>query len=209
MIVPLLIAILVFLLFLGGGAIAWFMVRQRRAVHSRKPEKQAAAGSSSLSFRWGYVILPLLILLISVILATFFYGILPGQVAYHFRGDGSPDRWQDREMIVLWLLLPQFLLTGVVGVLSWGMTRLVARFWQSGSSGTKPEGVLAVMGNMVALPQVILCFAMLDIFSYNSYRIHLMPLWVFALIIMVLGGIVLGVFFLRTMWRIWSAASKT
>ena len=52
------------------------------------------------------------------------------------------------------------------------------------------------MGNMIALPQVILCFAMLDIFSYNSYQIRLMPLWVFALIVMGLGTIISGIFFM-------------
>jgi hypothetical protein len=49
---------------------------------------------------------------------------------------------------------------------------------------------------MVALPQIILGFAMLDIFSYNSYQIHLMPLWIFALIVMGLGGMALGIFFI-------------
>jgi hypothetical protein len=48
---------------------------------------------------------------------------------------------------------------------------------------------------MIALPQLVLAFAMLAIFSYNSYGIYLMPLWVFALIVMGLGGIILGAFF--------------
>ncbi len=61
------------------------------------------------------------------------------------------------------------------------------------------------MGNMIALPQIILCFAMLDIFSYNSYQVHIMPLWVFALITMGLGGIILGIFFIRAIRRAWGA----
>ena len=52
------------------------------------------------------------------------------------------------------------------------------------------------MGNMVALPQIILGFAMLDIFLYNAYQIDILPLWIFALIVLVLGGIILGVFFI-------------
>ena len=52
------------------------------------------------------------------------------------------------------------------------------------------------MGNMIALPQIILCFAMLDIFSYNSYQIHLLPLWLFALIVMIMGGVIIGIFFI-------------
>jgi len=54
------------------------------------------------------------------------------------------------------------------------------------------------MGNMFGLPQVILTFAMLDIFLYNAYQIRLIALWVFTLIIMVLGVVVLGVFFIKT-----------
>ena len=109
-------------------------------------------------------------------------------------------------MIMFWALLPQFLLAGVAGVLVWGMTRLAARFQQPESGGVTPAGLLLVTGNMVALPQIILCFIVLDIFSYNAYQIHLMPLWVFAVIVMVLGGIIMGVFFVRAMWRTLSAS---
>jgi len=56
--------------------------------------------------------------------------------------------------------------------------------------------ILSLMGNMVALPQIILGFAMLDIFLYNAYQIDIMPLWIFAVIVLVLGGIILGVFFI-------------
>ena len=48
------------------------------------------------------------------------------------------------------------------------------------------------MGNMITLPQLIVFFAMLDIFSYNSYQIHIMPMWVFLLIILGLATIALG-----------------
>jgi hypothetical protein len=54
------------------------------------------------------------------------------------------------------------------------------------------------MGNMLALPQIILTLAMLDIFLYNAYQIRLIPLWVSAVIIMVLGLVILGVFFFQT-----------
>jgi hypothetical protein len=59
--------------------------------------------------------------------------------------------------------------------------------------------LLPVMGNMAALPQLILTFAMLDVFLYNAYQIRLIPLWIFTIIVMVLGAVVLGVFFARTM----------
>jgi len=51
------------------------------------------------------------------------------------------------------------------------------------------------MGNLVALPQLIIGFAMLDIFSYNSYQRHIMPMWIFLLITLGLATIGLGIFF--------------
>jgi hypothetical protein len=57
--------------------------------------------------------------------------------------------------------------------------------------------LLLIVGNMVAMPQVILLFAILDIFSYNSYQVHLLPLWIFAVFIMGLGVIILGIFFIK------------
>ncbi len=141
--------------------------------------------------------LPVSILLLSIILTAYFYHILPIEVAYHFKSDGSPDRWLSRSPIILWMLLPQLFLTLLAGAITWGITKLAALSRQPANTGIKPGRIVSLMGNMVALPQIILCFAMLDIFSYNSYQIHLLPLWVFALIIMGLGGVILGIFLIR------------
>ena len=48
--------------------------------------------------------------------------------------------------------------------------------------------------NTIGLLQFIICFAMLAIFSYNSYGTYIMLIWVFALTIMALGSITLGIF---------------
>ena len=45
---------------------------------------------------------------------------------------------------------------------------------------------------------VIILFAILDIFLYNAYQIELIPVWAFAIIVMVSGGIFLVIFFMRT-----------
>ncbi len=167
--------------------------------------KQTTTGAT-LAFHWSYTILPVVIFLLSIILTAYFYHLLPAEVAYHFKSDGSPDRWLNRVMIILWMLLPQLFLILLAGAITWGITRLNALFKQPESTWIKPESILLLMGNMVALPQIILCFAMIDIFSYNSYQIHIMPLWVFALIIMGLGGIILGIFFIRVIGRAWGAS---
>lgn len=158
-----------------------------------------------LAFHWNYILLPVVILLISIILTAYFYSRLPVEVAYYFKSDGSPARWLSRSAIILWMLLPQLFLTLLALALTWGITRLSILFRQIGSPRIKLEKVLFVMGSMVALPQIVLGFAMLDIFSYNSFQIHLLPLWVFALITASLGSIILGIFFIQAIRQAWGA----
>jgi hypothetical protein len=135
------------------------------------------------------------LLFISLILTGAFYQRLPAEIAYHF-SNNSPDKWMSRGAFVAWLLLPQFLFA----LLSFVVVRLVllsGRYWPMENATMRK--LLPVMGNMAALPQLILTFAMLDVFLYNAYQIRLIPLWIFTIIVMVLGAVVLGVFFARTM----------
>jgi MFS family permease len=150
------------------------------------------------TFRWQYIALPAAFLILAIILAASFYPLISPEVAYHFQ-DGSPDRWLGRAAILAWTLVPQVFFA----LLAFGIVRtaiLSTRYWPAES--TLMNKVLLVMGNMLALPQVILVFAMLDIFLYNAYHIKLIPLWAIALIIMVLGGMVLSVFFIRTIRQV-------
>jgi len=160
----------------------------------------------SLSFRWTYIVLPAAILLLSVILAACFYGLLPPEVAYHFE-DGTPDRWISRGALIAWLVIPQFILVFIGAVISGGTSILSARFQPA--ENTPLRKILSIMGNMVALPQIILTFAMLEIFLYNAYQIHLMPLWVFVVIVMVLGGIILGIFFIQALRQLRGLPGKS
>ena len=150
----------------------------------------------NISFRWIYILLPVAIFLISVILAVYFYRLLPPEVAYRF-SDGEPASWMNRGAIIAWMIIPQFVFAlfalAVISVAAAVGTRLGL------AESTPVRKLLSIMSNMVVLPQIILTFAMLDIFLYNAYRIHLIPLWVFALIIMVLGGIILGIFFIQAL----------
>jgi hypothetical protein len=122
-----------------------------------------------------------------------FYTRLPEQVAYHFQGD-TPDRWQGRAIFISWTV-------GVQAVLALGafvFIRLVlagARYWSVESAPLKK--LLPVMGNMVALPQVIILFTMLDVFLYNSYEVKLISVLAFALIVLALGAAALGIALVR------------
>ena len=150
----------------------------------------------SPNFRFSYIVFPAAILLLSLVLTAVFYPRLTVELGYHFQSNGSPDRWLNRNLIVLIMLIPQLILTLVAAGTTWGVSKLSSRSLPLQQTGVKTK-IIILMGNMTALPQLVLSFAMLDIFGYNAYRIHIMPLWIFAVIVMVTGGIVLGVSFLR------------
>jgi len=190
------------LLVLGGGLALWLVFRQRQAPRKVAPTAEETPAASALAFRWSYIILPLAILLISIILAAYFYHLLPTQVGYHFRVDGSPDRWVGRGTLLLAMLLPQFFLALLAGGIAFGVSSLGVIFQSGQPISSKVGGIISLMSNMVALPQIILGFAMADIFSYNAYQIHLLPLWVFALIVMLVGGVALGIFFIRAIQQL-------
>jgi uncharacterized membrane protein len=147
-----------------------------------------------LSFRWSYIAAPLAIFLLSLILAACFYHLLPQELASHFELDGTPDGWLSREATMVWLLAPQLVFVLVAAAIAWGVSRLSARFGQMESSRVRPKISLLFMGNIIALPQLLIGFAMVDIFRYNLYQRHIMPMWAFLLLILGLVTIALAVF---------------
>lgn len=161
------------------------------------PESLNEINPERLAFRWVYIILPVILLIIAGIIAAIFYGQLSADVAYHFV-NGTGDRWLGREAITAWMVIPH----AVCVLLSFIIVRTVlASTSHFPVEGTPIKSIIPVMGNMAALLQVILVFAELDIFLYNIYEIKLMPLWLFSLIFLVLAAAALGVFFIMIIRR--------
>ena len=107
---------------------------------------------------------------------------------------------------MLWGVLPQFFLTMAAGAITWGVSKVGSAAIEGVSGMVRFDRLLLFMGNMVAMPQLFLFFAMLDAFSYNSYEIHILPLWVFALIVLVVGAVALAAFFYGTVRGAWRAS---
>jgi len=200
MITLILILAVIFLLTLSSGIIIWFLSYTQRLAQDKESTNKIEK-TERPPFRWSYFILPVVIFFLAIILAVFFYPQLPAEVAYHFKPDGSPDKWLSREVILIWMLAPQFCLVLLAGTIVWGIARLSTTF-RDAEGNLKLERIISLMGNMIGLPQLIICFAMLDIFSYNSYGIHIMPIWIFALLVMGLGFIPLGIFFIQAIRRV-------
>lgn len=204
-----LIASLVFLLGLGLGAAAiWFFLRRKEAAVS-KASTEKNTPSDTMTFRWKYVLLPVSALLLSLALIAYFYHLLPAEVAWRFNADGEATKWMGRGTITVWLLIPQVLLSLTSVAIILGMLKLAQPAGQAADGSTKPPVIILVMGNMVVLPQLVLAFVMADIFSYNVYEAHLMPIWLFALIVMIVGGIILAVFFISAIRQAQTSAKSS
>ena len=165
------------------------ITHQEAAITPTPPGETPEQDRETTPFRWAYIVLPAALLLVSLVLVAIFYARLPEQVAYHFSG-GAPDRWQGRTTFITWTLIVQ----AVLALGAFVFIRLIlmgARYWSVESAPLKK--LLPVMGNMVALPQVIILFTMLDVFLYNSYQIKLISVLAFALIALALGAVALGV----------------
>jgi hypothetical protein len=159
--------------------------------------------NASIKFRWKLIAFPAVILAISIILCAVFYGQLSEDVGWTFQDDGSPDRWTSKGSLVFWVIgLQVFFLLAASGIIK-GITGIYNKYTDSDSGPMNPGIMIGIMGNMLVVPQVIIFFAMIDVFSYNSYQTHFLPLWLNALIVLLTGGIILGIFFLRAGLQAW------
>ncbi len=154
----------------------------------------------ALTFRWNYIALPLIVLAISVITAAIFYFQLPDEIAYRFDANGDPKSWMSRAGITLLMLGLQLFVVVMITVFI-QMTINFGRSIGQTSSQFNPRKLMLVMGNIAALPQLVLAIVMLDIFSYNILDRHVLSIWLFILIFAIIGGIILTVFFVNAFVR--------
>ncbi len=193
----LLVLIGVFLLLIFGSLLFAMLVFSRARTPTPPEATKQTPAVESLSFRWKCVALPIAVLLLTIVMVAWFYGRLPAEVAYRFTDDGTPDAWATRGMLLVWALLPQVLLTLLAAGMTWGVARIGRAVGSIDDPGITLHSLRLVMGNMIALPQLVLGFAMLNTFSYNAYQSQFVPLWLVAIIIMVLAAVSLGIFFTR------------
>jgi uncharacterized membrane protein len=184
--VIILLALVPVIIFVGILIVVWSRLRSRGFfTGEQKPE---------FPLRLRYILGPLVLLVVYIIIAAVFYHMLPTeQVAYHFLTDGTPDAYGIRLAVVGIGLAIQVVLVLISLGIVFGISRSGFLSNQDGAV-VKAETILTFMGNVLVLPQLILLFAMCDIFSYNSYQVHPLPVWLFAVIILAIATI--GFFFL-------------
>lgn len=142
-------------------------------------EKQTAESPASRdrTLRWRYFIVPLVILALSLIITAVFYRQLPAETAVRFDLSGIPKVWFSRTTTVVLMLVPQVLLALVSLVVAWVTARFSDQLGLKQEASARLRYIMLFVSNAVALPQFVLFFTMLDIFSYNAYQQHILPMW--------------------------------
>ncbi len=157
--------------------------------------KQTSHTPDPLKFRLSFVALPLAVILLVVALSAIFYAQLPDEVYYRFDTSGEPSgnpiSKTSLMMLMVGIQLALFAMA-YIATRSVGRVQLfrdnVDNFWFN------PTRLLTLMGNMPVIIQLILAYVLVDAIVYARQADHLMPLWLFAVITLVAGGIVMLVY---------------
>jgi len=187
---PALITAVIFVVLIGGAVAVIVAALRSRASDTMDEER--------LRFRWRFTLLPAAILVLTLILSAVYLPQLPAEVAYNFRGSAT-DSYFTRQLAFGLLFGLQLILLLPVAIISWGMTRMALDGEATAAEmRLKVERSLLLVTNLVALPQSLSLFALADIFSYNIYGEHLLPIWLFGAIVFALGTVFLVILFFKT-----------
>ncbi|MFA5629620.1 MAG: hypothetical protein WC958_05165 [Dehalococcoidales bacterium] len=154
------------------------------------------ADTAGLTFEWKYVSLPLTILFMSFVVIAIFFFQLPDQVAYRFNSDGSPENWIGRLNISAVMLGVQALIAVAIIL----VVRSVVNFGKTitkADTGLNLDRFMLLIGNIAALPQLVLAVVMFDIFSFNLVGEHVLSIWFIILTMAIVGVVILAVFFIK------------
>jgi hypothetical protein len=180
---PTVLTVLLFLVLIGGTA--YVLASYFRS-----------APVSQLRFKLGYAALPLLTLAVSVIVAVWLGPKLPGDAAFNFGGGDAPAGFFSRGAVLGITLGLQVAIALPVILVSWVTLRLRSGDVEDGDrDAEKLDRVLLMVTNLVALPQMLLLFALTEILSYNIYGAHLLPGWGYGAAVLVTGALFLALLF--------------
>ena len=185
----------------GAGAIWVGLFLRRRKIPTRQITS-ATTAQQPLKFRWVYLIIPVFLLVVCVAIVLLTYPSLPENVAYRFSTSGLPNSYFTKTTFIALMLGAQIFILMLVGILALGIVQFGNSLLKKSALQFNAHGVLWLMTNMLVLPQVILAFILLDSSYYALQDTHIMTPWLFSLIAVGLGSLVLLFVFIQTFTRI-------
>lgn len=170
-----------------NGLFLWFIYRRRVTSSpyiSGGSRTESATLGPTVSL-WQATLAPLLILVVSVISSAIFYHSLPVEVAYRFTTSGLPAGVMEKANVIGLMLGGQVLLL----LLAVGITWAANRAFHSVTPTMVLRRAFIFMGNILAVPQLVLAFLMANIFIYNVYQHEPMPAWIIVATALIAGAI--------------------
>jgi len=187
---------LVFLIGLAfGGAVIWLLGRRRAGSSIQSPVVPGKRPSGDFSFRPGFIAVPIVVAVFTILSLTVLYSSLPGQVAYRFSSAGVPRDTIGREAFFVMMVGGQLLIVAASAGIASVVLRLARRMLAGSPEKIDPSRVIWLMVNMVVLPQLILAFVALDAAYYARVGTHIMTPWLFSLVTIGIGTIVIILLF--------------
>ncbi len=189
-----LVAFAVFALGVGIGAGAiWILLLLRRGKLKSAGQKTAPppGDASALPFRWSYIAISVFLFLFCLAVAAIVHPTLPESVAYRFGSAGAPTSFLPKAAFTAVMLGAQLLITLAVVGLASGIVAFGRHMLARSALAFNVHGMIWLMTNMLALPQIILAFILLDSSFYALQGSHIMTPWIFSLITVGLGSLVI------------------
>jgi uncharacterized membrane protein len=151
--------------------------------------------SSRLVFRYSYVLLPCLIALVCIILALVFYNRMPAELGLRFASDGTPKTLMNRNTFVALMLGLQVGIVATASLVAVIFLKIARYVTRNSPAKIDISGFIALMSNMLLLPQIILGYIMLDAFVYGLNATHIFSLVSFSLTVIGIGTVILFILF--------------
>ncbi|MCL2150110.1 MAG: hypothetical protein FWH51_04180 [Dehalococcoidia bacterium] len=183
---------LVFLVGLVLGGVAIWLLGRRRTPSPMAPKEKPAA---DVSFRLSYIALPGAVALVTIITLAALYPSLPAELAFRFSSSGTPQSLIGRELFIGLMIGAQCVVAGLAVAVAFSISGLARRLLTGSPAPTRPRRIIWLMVNMLVLPQLLVAFVALDAAYYARNLTHVMTPWLFTLLTIGIGTLVLIVLF--------------
>jgi uncharacterized membrane protein len=180
-----------------GGVVIFLLWRKKEAARapvSRIPAKNGV----DLSFRFGYIAVPVVLAGVTAIALVVFYPSLPDEVYFRFSSEGAPRSSISREGFLAVMTSAQLLMVLAATAIAWLTLRIAQRMLANSPAMMNPLRTIWLMANMIVLPQVIVAFVASDAAFYARTNTHILTPWTFSLIVIGIGTVSLFALFLRS-----------
>jgi len=191
---------------LCGSFIVWLNSRQRNK--QCEPTSQPETTPQYIpSFRLSFVIAPIVLAALCIVIAVGFYPSLPADIEYRFAASsGEIANLTLKTISTLAFSMIMVAAQILCALIAWGTASIIIRlgrsFFKTSPPMFKLDGFIALMSNMVLLPQIILAYLMLDAFIYGVWQRHFMQATHFSIAAIIIGS---GIIFVAFIWLLTQA----